>query len=336
LLSTKKDKKVIMSTSLIKTGTLEVGGSKRGMVVLDMAEKAVVKAMEEINENVISDFTKKVEIIQGKDILALVASLFDFQGFDPNAIIKKLIVLNDYYINVKKLEGESREILVQDVMMMVCANVVMGNLQDKSVGRRSTTGRLALGYLQSKYAIRMGSTGAGLPSDTLTFPRVANSFPALTCRVANVLKPKSFVGTPFKTDLLPSYMRVSCFASLCGEEMKDSVRRFLLEAVCAYSCDQSIVVHEGEKKKRKVKSSDDVLTPKEAYSRQWDYILVSGTSSVPSVPMKKALLSEFLVENQYSVLSDIVKNFRLILEIKEEIPTEEAFRKDISDYISSK
>lgn len=323
---------------LIRTGTLDVGGKKRDVIKFDMTEKAIIKAMDEISDKEIIDFTSKMELVQEKDILGLVSSLFEFQGFDPKAIIRKLVIINEYYIKEKKLEEESRDTLMQDVVMMVCANVVMGNLQLKSMGRRSNTGRLALGYLVSKYQIMSGSTGAGLPSDTLTFPRIANSFPVVTCRAANVLKPKSFPSAPFKTAAIPHYMKVSSFASLCGDDMEGKTREFLLQCVCAYSCDQMITVHEGEKKKRKRKGekADETMTPLDAYGNQWDYIVAASGSPVPSPEMKRAMLLELKVENMYSSLIDIVKRFREILEIKDTILSEEEFQEGVSNYISSK
>lgn len=318
--------------ALITQGTLEVGGKTRDVITLDMTEKSMVKAMEEISQKEIQDFTSSMEVIKTDDILSLISSLFDFMGFDPRAIIKKLLIVNDYYINVKKIKDESRETLKTDVIMMICANVVMGNLQNKSIGRRSATGRLALGYLKSKYKMTTGSTGAGRPSDDLTFPRVANSFPVLTCRAAMVLKPKSFPGAPFSTSNLPWFMRVSAFASLCDEKLADRTRTFLLEAVCAYSCDQLIVVHEGEKKKRKVKKTEDVMSPQDAYGNQWDYILVASTSPVPDQKMKRSMIAELLVENYYSDISEIVKTFRDLLKISSSLPTEEEFKSDLTAF----
>jgi len=234
---------------IIKTGSLEVASLKREMVIFDMSEKNVISAMEAITTDDIEKFVSKMEVIKGDDIAKMMMSLFDFMGFDPTAIIRKLIAVNKYYVEVKKLPNESEETLIWDIIMMICANIVMGNLQQKSIGRRSQKGRMALGYLIQKYEMRKGSTGAGLPSDVLTFPRVANSFPSITCRAAAVLPSKNFLSGPFKTTQVPKYMRVSAFASLCPDEMDEKVRLMLLEVVCAYSCDQLITVHEGEKKK---------------------------------------------------------------------------------------
>jgi len=322
------------NTVLVR-GEFEVGGVQRTRVIFDMAEKSVLKSMDSITTDEIMNFTNTIEAIQGAEVVALLASLFDFMGFDPIQIIKKLLAINKYYREEKKMVDETIETLKVDIMMIVSANIIMGNLQTKSVGRRSQRGRAALEYLQTKYDIRIGSTGAGLPSDQLTFPRVANSFPVLTCRTASVLPKKDFPIAPFKTRDLPKFMRVSSFASFLHETLSERTRTFLLEGVCAYSCDQMVTVHEGEKKKRKVKKDADTFTGLDAWNSQWDYISVSSTSPVPSLAMKKAMITEFLLENLYNDIEPIVRNVRDITGSKEAIPSESEYKKDLRDYVTS-
>jgi hypothetical protein len=322
------------STALVSKGGLEIAGVTRTPIVFDASEKSIAKSMDEVTTEEILKFTDTIEAVQGKDILSLMSSLFDFMGFDPLMIIKKLLTINKYYRVEKKIDTETEEMLKIDIMMMVCANIMMGNLQTKSVGRRSAKGRAAIEYLMAKYQMKIGSTGAGLPSDTLTFPRVANSFPVLTCRTAQVLPTKNFQGKPFKTVNVPKFMRTTAFASFCSEDMSEDVRMFLLEVVCAYNCDQLITVHEGEQKKKKIAKNANPMTPLDAYAAQWDYILVSSTSPVPDPKMKRAILAEFLIDNLYSELSDIVKNFRELLEIKTPMPTEQEYQKGVRDFIS--
>lgn len=322
------------STVVAKKGQFEIAGVSRLASTFDVTEKAMVKLMDDITEEEVLAFSRKMDSIQGREISDLVLSLFDFMGFDPLIVIKKLVMINRYYRVTKNIEEETEEILKQDIVLMVCANVVMGNLQVKSRSRRSAKGKMVIEYMMKKYDVRVGSTGAGLPSDVLTFPRIANSFPTLTCKAAKILPSKNFTSAPFKTRAVPLVMRVSAFASFCHETLNERTRIFLLEGVCAYSCDQTIVVHEGEKKKKKIAKDKDVMTPEMAYGLQWDYILVASGSPVPPLPLKRAILGEFLVENMYSSLKEVIENFRSLLKLKDPIPTESEFQSDVRAFIN--
>lgn len=320
--------------SVLTRGTFDVMGVPRQSITLDATDKALVTSMEDITTQELDDFVSKIDAIQSSEVLNLISSLFDFQGFDPIQVIKKLLAINKYYQTKGSNPPETHETLKQDIMLMVAANIIMGNLQMRSAGRRSEKGRAALEYLVSKYKMKIGSTGAGLPSDTLTFPRVANSFPVLTCRSAQALPSKNLSKSPFETKLIPKFMRVSAFASLCSEEMEERTREFLLTCVCAYSCDHMITVHEGEKKKRRERKEENAFLPEDAWAAQWDYILVSSTSPVPSLQMKRAMMTEFKVSGLYSVLEPIVRKSIDLLQSKWVIPTEQEFKKDIESFSS--
>jgi len=88
------------------------------------------------------------------------------------------------------------------------------------------------------------------------------------------------------------------------------------------------------RKKRKVKKDSEVMSPSDAYSNQWDFIQVSSNSPVPSLKMKKAMLLELGVENEFTTLSEVVKNFRELLSLKDVIPTGKEFQDGISKFIS--
>lgn len=321
------------SQEVLVRGKFEVAGKERQAVVLDVTEKALVQSMDAISTQEVQNFVSKIEAIQGGEVLSMLSSLFDFMGFDPIQIIKKLIAVNRYYRETKGMSDETEETLKIDVMMMVSANIIMGNLQVKSIGRRSNKGRAALEYLVSKYQMKIGSTGAGLPSDVLTFPRVANSFPVLTCRSAQVLPMKQLPISPFGAKGIPREMRVGPFATFCPEELESRTRMFLLKAVCAYSCDHMVTVAAGERKKRKSKEVSD-FGPEDAWAAQWDFILVSSSSPVPEMKTKRAMMTEFRLENAYSSLIDVIKKVHELVKLDDAIPSEEEYQKDIQAFIS--
>jgi len=319
------------------TTDVELAGRKISQSLkFDLTDKAVMKALEAVTTKEVREFVKSLEVIQSTQIEVSLYSLFEFMGFDPIQVIKKLILVNRHYRNEMKVAEETEEVLKQDILLMIAANIYMGNLQVKSVSRRSATARFVITYLQQKYAMRIGSTGAGLPADVLTFPRVANSFPVITVRMASVLPSKDFISGKFKTTLLPKWMRVSAFASFCPIEMAARTRLFLLHAVCAYTCDQSVIVSEGESKKPQNKSKKiDILKPEEAFGLQWNFIFVASSSPVPSFGMRKAIHTEFQTDKHYGNLKPIVENLRSIIKDKTPIPSETEFIADLKEFVDN-
>jgi hypothetical protein len=131
-------------------------------------------------------------------------------------------------------------------------------------------------------------------------------------------------------------MRVASFSTFCHSDLNERTRIFLLQAVCAYSCDQTIIVHEGEKKKRRIAKDKDAMTPADAYGLQWDFIMVSSESPVPDLDLKRAMMAEFLVQNLYTHLNDVVKLLREHISDKTPLPTEEQYQEDVKNFISGK
>jgi len=316
-------------------GELVLAGTSLDIVALSMTDKALSKAMEEVKQEDIDKFVDMLEVIQAQDIDTTLYSIFNFQGFDPFGVMRKLLAVNRHYREVEKKDKETLEMLKFDVLLAIAAHIFMGNLQDKSLRRRGATGRMAVDYLMSKYGIKRGSTGSGLGSEVLTFPRISNSFPVISVRMASRLPSKNFGKTTLETDVLPHWMRVASFASLCSDKIKDRTRLFLLHAHTAYSVDQTVVVHEGEKRKKKVKKTEDVMTVTDAYNLQWQFIEVSSSSPVPSEAMKIAVLNEFQVSTLHSTLSPIVTRLRNAIGDSTPLPSEAEYRSDLQAASSS-
>lgn len=304
-------------------------------LVFDMTEKALIKAMEDITTEEVLGFVTLLEATQTGQIEVTIFAIFEFQGFDPNAIIRKLLAVNKYFREEKKVATETLQSLKEDVMFMIAANIYMGNLQRKSLSRRSATGRMKIQELISKYSMKTGTTGAGLASDVLTFPRVVNAFPVLSCRMAMVLPSKDFLSGEFGTRHLPKFMRLSAFGSFCEVALEQRTQLFLLHAVCSYSCDQTMVVHEGERKKKKMKKAEDVMLAMDAYNLQWDFIQITSSSPVPKPQMKRAMMTEFNVITLYETLKPIVTKFRTLVGDANPIPEKGQYESDIQGFINS-
>jgi hypothetical protein len=306
----------------------EIAGKKRQLLVLKMTSKELTVTMSSVKEEDIDALVNRTVEVQITSINMSMFSIFEFQGFDPNAIIRKLVALQQHY----KLSDDE---LKEDIMYMCAANIYMGNLSGKALGRRSQDGRDMIDDLATRYQVKVGSTGTGLASDIITFPRVAGSFPVLSCRMADVLPSKTIVGKPFNSVLVPRFMRMNAFASFCPMQLEDRSRMFLLKCVAAYSCDLSITFEEGKKKKMGLKADAIKVDHVEIASNQWDFIVVSSDSPIPQMSIKKKLLLEFNVLSYYDVLLPIVTNYNDIMKLSDPVPTRIEFEKDITAFCTS-
>jgi len=158
---------------------------KKKLSVLKMSAKDMTEGMEKIKTAEIDALIQQSVEIDIMQVDILMFSIFEFQGFDPFAIIKKLIFLKNQY-------GLTDEDLKVDIMYMIAANIYMGNLSGKALARRSNEGREVNDELVARYQIQVGTTGTGIPSDVITYPRVSGSFPVVSCRMARRLPTKDF------------------------------------------------------------------------------------------------------------------------------------------------
>jgi len=294
---------------------------------LTMTAKQIIKGMSEVSSDEITAMTKATTEVTISSIDITIFSIFEYQGFDPEAIIKKLLVLQKHYM----LSDEDMKL---QIMYMIAANIYMGNLSGKALGRRAQEGRDMVDDLCSRYEIRVGTTNTGLPSDVLTFPRIAGSFPVLSCRMATVLPTKDHIGKAFNSLKVPTYMRMNAFASLCHEAIAMPTRLFLLKSVAAYSCDQGIVYEEGRRKKMKLKGDELKVDPVAIAAEQWTFIWTASESKIPPVDVKKSAVLSFNVISSYENLRPIVENYNKIMQDPTPIPSTADFARDISAFVS--
>jgi len=295
---------------------------------LTLTSKEIIKGMSEVTTIEISSLIAKTTEVTISSIDITIFSIFEYQGFDPEAIIKKLILLKNHY---KLTDDEMKE----QIMYMIAANIYMGNLSGKALGRRSQDGRDMIDNLCSRYEIKVGSTNTGLPSDVLTFPRIAGSFPVLSCKMAEVLPTKDHVGKAFQSVKVPKFMRMNAFAALCDKKMEMRSRLFLLKAVASYSCDQSIVYEEGRRKKLKMKGDELTVDPVLIAAEQWTFIWNASESKMPPVDMKIGAMLGFNVTPRYTDLLPIVVNYNRIMSDTTAVPSEVEFQADITKFCTS-
>jgi len=322
--------------ALLKPSDVVINNIKRSVISLKIDVKGLKQIYDNLKVDEIQAFVKKTEAVTGTEILSIVGSLFDFMGFDPEIVIKCLFAMNKWYQTQKLDPPETEDTLREDIILCVACNNKIGNLQFRAVGRRSEEGRAVIGYLQSKYGIFIGSTGAGMPSTLLTFPRIANSFPVLTVRTAIAMPIDDNQVSSFSANLLPPAARVSAFSSFLHPDLEERTRLSLLRAACAFSCDYQLTVHEGEMIKLKLKKADNVFTAEDAWNKQWNYFVVSSTSKVPELKMKRAMLMELKVREWWQIVKTINAEITTIRDDKFLVPDQSVYEKDIDDFVSGK
>lgn len=265
----------------------------------EMTPELVQKLIQDVSDSEVSSVLSEVESITSSVTDRLEFSIFDFVGFDPLMVVR---VLKAYQKHYKDADND----LLSDIRFSVAAVLYMGNLQTKSLTRRALEGKAKIEYLTLKYDIRVGSQGAGIPAEALTFPRIAATFPTLAIRMAQHLHP-SAVSLEFFGRDVPAFMRLTPFASLCSAQMEPSLRTFLLEACNAHGSDMALAYEKGRCKKSK---QEFKLTAKEAAEDQWAFMEVAADSPVPAEGVKKSMIMELNLPAHYVSLEKVVRNYR--------------------------
>jgi len=304
-----------------------VAGKTRALVKLTLTSQQLSMQMSALDDKAVETFVAKTVEVQISQLDISIFAIFEFQGFDPDAIIRKLLILKEHY----KLSDDE---LKEDIMYMIAANIYMGNLSGKAMGRRSQDGRDMLDDLTSRYKIQVGTTGTGKSSDIITFPRVAGSFPIVSCRMASRLPTKTMVGQAFKSEKVPKFMRMSAFASFCKAGLQERSRLFLLKSVAAYSCDQSIIFEIGRRKAKKKTGDELKVDPLGIGAEQWPFIWNAAESKVPNLVQAKKMMIEFNVTGLYDDLKPVVENYNIIMNDPTSIPTKAEFEADITQYVA--
>lgn len=286
------------------------------------------KKINEIDSKKLKTLLDKVEKITGGDIQVMEFSIFDYQGFNPETVIKVMMAISEHY-------GDTESIFLSDIRFSIAANLYMGNLQDKARTKRTDEGKQKLTYLCDKYSIVLGSTGTGIAPEVLTFPRIASAFPVLAVTMASVLPPKT-VNLEFKSRDVPDFMRLNPFCSLCSDKMPERTRRFLLECSNAYSADMSIAYEKGRLKKAKREIKYDPIM---IATDQWSYAEIASNSPVPDESSRVSLILRLNLPGKYSDIATVVRNYRAIIQKKDETAIElisqKEFEEDLTEFTSA-
>jgi hypothetical protein len=293
-----------------------------------LSREEVEKLVKRLEKGELDKIVRTVEKIDGDEISSMAFNIFDFLGFDPFSIIAVIKIICDHY-------KDPEEVMMSDIRFSIAACLYMGNIQSKALSKRAAEGRAKIEYLAGKYNMMMGSTGSGMSGETVTFPRIAASFPVLAIKMADKISPKA-VNLEFISGSIPGYMRLSPFASLCSPLMGVELKVFLMEACNAHGSDMSIAYEKGRMKKSKKAVTYDVI---QLAGDQWSFVEVASNSPVPSEDSKKSLLTKLNIMKDYENLEKVVRNYRAIMGKKKledvQLPAKKVLEDQLSDYLSS-
>jgi hypothetical protein len=325
-----------VSMSLLKFVPFEVAGTVRKAITQKVDVKALKTIYDSIEVEEITQLATTMESVTGDEVAMLAGTLFDFMGYDPETTMRVLIAINKYYQTLSLDPPETAETLKEDIMLSIACVVRMGNLQFNAIKRRASKAKSVIRYLMSKYGILIGSTGSGMASTVLTFPRIANSFPVLHLRTVNVMKMQDNTKQDFGANNLPQAMRPSSFCTMLADDMEERTRLFLIRATCAYSCDYQKTVYEGEVSQKRIARATNPYSVEDVWAMQFQILFAISSSKVPSRAMKAAVLTEFKISECYSLLKQINDNITKVLQDTFLSPTDTEFKTDMSEYISGK
>jgi hypothetical protein len=293
-----------------------------------LAKEDIEKLVKRMNRSEINSVVKIAEQIPDDLIGPMEFSIFDFIGFDPFSIIAVIKIVIDHY-------KEPEEILLSDVRYCIAACLYMGNIQDKALTKRAAEGREKISYLANKYQMSLGSTGSGMSAETVTFPRVAASFPVMAIRMASKISPKA-TNLEFLSGKVPNYMRLSPFASLCSPKMGKELRQVLMECCNAHGADMAITYEKGRQKKLHKEIRYDAI---QLSNDQWGFVEIASSSPVPEEESKISLLSSLNIAKDLDDIIAVSKNYRSIMgkkKIEDVImPTKQFLEEELAEYLAS-
>lgn len=294
----------------------------------NLNEEQLTKAISQVTDDTIKKFQDAIDTTTSEEISKISFVDLAYQGFDPLSIRAALLATSIQY-------GEDVNALVGDIMWMIAVNIYMGNIQAKSLSRRNMKGRTIVNALIKKYGIKIGTTNAGLTGTTITFPRVSASFPVLAARMASILPVAVYPRAPFQTVRIPKSLTMNGSSSFFDDSLAARTRTMLLQVICAYSCDRSITISQGEARKNKRSGKDSVMDTMEAYTTQWTFVEAASNSNVPRPNMRKAMVVEFAYASQYEVISEIATRFRTLLGEPGAVPSKQEFEADLNSYCTA-
>lgn len=218
---------------------------------------------------------------------------FKYQGFDANAVLKKILS------NGLSAGKKNKEIL-RDISTMCTIAIIVGSITDHNIKKMSEKAKLTYGGLETTYGLVRGGT-KGKDSSVVTVSRVAAAFPGAVMSIL-IKKPalaKTFAG-PFGSKSLPSYLRHQSAAACIPDTLDEKVKEYLLGMITAYTADQTKVL---------TKSKDSSL---ELYERQENFTAQGYSSTYPATKVRISLFKQWNLGSVFPILDLVADRIKKV------------------------
>lgn len=249
----------------------------------------------EVSDSALDAFWAELETL---DISALISEdvvkAFEYQGFNPNVLLKTLMVRG---LTLKK----PREQIQEDIVNLVTIAVLKGSITEKNLLKMSDEGKIAYAKFEKDYKLQKGGS-KGKGSDHITVARVAASMPGIVMQVLKA-KPtlsKLFPG-PFGSTALPYYLRHQAAAACIPSTTPDRLKDFLLGLITAFTADQTKAL------------SSAKTGSEELFDKQVSFVLTTHTSLHPSDDSRlKIFKKTFSIENDYEKIASVAAKIKKV------------------------
>jgi hypothetical protein len=217
---------------------------------------------------------------------------FEFQGFNPERTVASIIS------SAKKM-SLTEEAMHDDIITMVGIGIMKGNVTDRSKLRMSDEGQKEYDVLIKRYGI--ATSARGKSSTTITIPRMLSAYAGLAVRMSTKLEPKKYMNGKMHSHELPSYMQLTCFASVIPRTLGKQAAECLLFANLCYSVDLATVVS----------NIDDQAKIKSLFPDQLNYVMLAYKSPYPTEKSRIGLVEELNVKNAYKQIVNVSQRYKL-------------------------
>ena len=203
-----------------------------------------------------------------------VVKSFEYQGFNPNLILKSLL---------KRMKSEkiSKATFLKDISTVCAIAIIKGSITDRNLGKMSDAGKARYGELETRYGLVRGG-GKGKSGEVVTVARMAAAFPGVVVELlqSKRVPSRSFIGD-LKTQNLPGVLKHQALAACIPQSLPDRSKDFLLGLITAYSVDQTRVIS---------KTKKDLSTLLE---EQIQYTRVAHGGGYPSEEKRVAIIKRY-------------------------------------------
>jgi hypothetical protein len=244
-----------------------------------------------VSENEMSAMWKQIDALDVTLISDEVIASFQYQGFNPDAILKSLL-------SSKKKNGINNKQFLSDVSTLCAITIIKGSITDTNLKKMSEQGRIKYGELETRYGISRGG-GRNRPAEVITVARIAATFPG---KIIELLQSGKIPGRVFVSDLqthkLPSALRHQALAACIPQTLKERSKNFLLDLVTAFSVDQTRVIS---------KDKSDIAAQ---IDRQHQFTLTSHSGPYPSEDVRKKIFTKFNWQSHFDLITPVATHIK--------------------------